>query len=104
VCNPSGIALSILEACREIREHETTGTKETCQDPAIRMMVYQLASIGGVAEYTLARYTADEAACMSAAASKPPSSSSPGQAPAPLFWHWSRPAAATCRPICPSRR
>jgi hypothetical protein len=27
-CNPSGIALSIAEACREMREHETAGTKE----------------------------------------------------------------------------
>ena len=25
-CNPSGIALSIAEACREIREHETSAT------------------------------------------------------------------------------
>src|ERR1700759_3160719 len=25
-CNPSGIALSIVEACREIREHETSAT------------------------------------------------------------------------------
>jgi hypothetical protein len=62
-CNPSGIARSIVEACREIREHETVGTKETCQDPAIRLMVYQLASICGVAEYALERYIADEAAC-----------------------------------------
>ena len=62
-CNPSGIALSIAEACREIREHEIAGTKETCQDPAIQLMVYQLASICGVAEYALERYIADEAAC-----------------------------------------
>ena len=62
-CNPSGIALSIVEACREIREHETTGTQETCHDPAIRLMVYQLASICGVAEYALERCIADEAAC-----------------------------------------
>jgi hypothetical protein len=62
-CNPSGIALSIAEACRDIRAHETAGTKETCQDPAIRLMVYQLASICGVAEYALERYIADEAAC-----------------------------------------
>ena len=62
-CNPSGIALSITEACREMREHETAGTKEVCQDPAIRLMVYQLASICGVAEYALARYIADEALC-----------------------------------------
>jgi hypothetical protein len=62
-CNPSGIALSIAEACREIREHETVGTNEMCQDPAIRLMVYQLASICGVAGYALERYIADEAAC-----------------------------------------
>jgi hypothetical protein len=60
-CNPSGIALSIADACREIREHEPTAS--TAQDPAIRLMVYQLASICGVAEYALERYIADEAAC-----------------------------------------
>ena len=62
-CNPSGIALSIADACREIREHESGDTKRICQDPAIRLMVYQLASICGVAEYALERYIADEAAC-----------------------------------------
>jgi hypothetical protein len=62
-CNPSGIALSIVEACSEIREHETSGTEEMCQDPAIRLMVYQLASICGVAEYALELYIADETAC-----------------------------------------
>ena len=62
-CNPSGIALSIAEACREIREHETSTTKALCQDPAIRLMVYQLASICGVASYSLERYVADEATC-----------------------------------------
>jgi hypothetical protein len=62
-CNPSGIALSIVEACREIREHKNAGTEAVCQDPAIRLMVYQLASICGVAEYALERYIADEAAC-----------------------------------------
>jgi len=46
-----------------MREHETAGTKEVCRDPAIRLMVYQLASICGVAEYALERYIADEAAC-----------------------------------------
>ena len=62
-CNPSGIALSIAEACREIREHETSATAALCQDPAIRLMVYQLASICGVAGYSLERYIADEARC-----------------------------------------
>ena len=62
-CNPSGIALSIAEACREIREHETSTTATLCQDPAIRLMVYQLASICDVASYSLERYIADEAHC-----------------------------------------
>jgi hypothetical protein len=62
-CNPSGIALSIAEACREIREYETSTTKALCQDPAIRVMVYQLASIGDVAPYSLERSLADEAVC-----------------------------------------
>jgi hypothetical protein len=60
-CNPSGIAHSIIEACREIREHEPIGS--TVDDPAIRLMVYQLASVCGVVDYTLERYIADEAAC-----------------------------------------
>jgi hypothetical protein len=55
-CNPSGIALSIAEACREIREHETSAIKTLCQDPAIRRMVYQLASICGVTDYALERH------------------------------------------------
>jgi hypothetical protein len=32
-------------------------------DPAIRLMVYQLASVCGVADYALERYTTDEAIC-----------------------------------------
>jgi hypothetical protein len=36
--NPSGIAHSIIEACREIREHEPGAS--TADDPAIRLMVY----------------------------------------------------------------
>ena len=34
-CNPSGVALSIADACREMREHENVDTKRICQDPAI---------------------------------------------------------------------
>ena len=60
-CNPSGIAHSIIEACREIRQHEAKGS--TADDPAIRLMVYQLESVCGVADYALERYIADEAAC-----------------------------------------
>ena len=48
-CNPSGVALSIIDACREMREHESADTKRICQDPAIRLMVYQLAHLFGVA-------------------------------------------------------
>src|SRR5262249_52399659 len=44
-CNPSGIAHSIIEARREIREYERNGS--TVNDPAIRLMVYQLASVRG---------------------------------------------------------
>lgn len=44
-CNPSGVALSIADACREIREHENVDTKRIGQDPAIRLMVYQLAHL-----------------------------------------------------------
>ena len=43
---------------------------------------------------------------MSEAASKPPSSSSPGRAPAPLSWHWSRPwrqPAGRSVPLAPRR-
>ena len=29
-CNPSGVALSIADACREIREHENVATKRIC--------------------------------------------------------------------------
>jgi hypothetical protein len=57
VCTPSGIAHSVIEACREIREHEP-GTS-TADDPTIRLMVYQLASVCGVANYGVERYIAD---------------------------------------------
>jgi hypothetical protein len=38
-CNPSGVALSIVDACREMRDHENVDTNRICQDPAIRLMV-----------------------------------------------------------------
>jgi hypothetical protein len=60
-CNPSGIALAIAEACREIREQEPSRTAQ--DDPAVRLMVYQLATVCKVADYALERYIADEAAC-----------------------------------------
>jgi hypothetical protein len=41
--------------------HEPIGS--TADDPAIRLMVYQIASVFGAADYALERYVADEAAC-----------------------------------------
>jgi hypothetical protein len=64
-CNPSGVALSIADACREMREQEHGDTKRICQDPAIRLMVDQLANLFGVAgaQYDVVHYINDEAAC-----------------------------------------
>ena len=64
-CNPSGVALSIADACREMREHESADTKRLCRGPATRLMVYQLAHLFGVAgdQYDLVHYINDEAAC-----------------------------------------
>jgi hypothetical protein len=43
-CNPSGIALSIVDACREIRESAPNlGTAGITGDAAVRLMVHQLA-------------------------------------------------------------
>jgi hypothetical protein len=60
-CNASGIAHSIVDACREIRAHEPG--KPTADDPAVRLMAYQLGSVCKVASYALERLIADEAAC-----------------------------------------
>jgi hypothetical protein len=48
-----------------MREHEKVDTRSVCQDPAIRLMVYQLAYLFGVAgyQYDLVHYMSDEAAC-----------------------------------------
>ena len=64
-CNPSGVAMSIVDACREMREYENADTKTICRDPAIRLMVYQLAHLFSVAgaQYDLVHYINDEAAC-----------------------------------------
>jgi hypothetical protein len=43
-CNPSGVCFAIIEACQEMRaEPGHGGTDEICRDPAIRLMVSQLA-------------------------------------------------------------
>lgn len=44
--NPSGISSSIFEACREVRGEGG----DTQRDPAIRLMVHQLAHVCGVPE------------------------------------------------------
>ena len=64
-CNPSGVALSIADACCEMRDHEKVDTRSVCQDPAIRLMFYQLAHLFGVVgqQYDLVHYVTDEAAC-----------------------------------------
>ena len=64
-CNPSGVALSIADACREMHEHEKVDTKTICLDPAIRLMVYQLAPFFRVAgaQYDVVHYINDEADC-----------------------------------------
>lgn len=51
-CNPSGVALSIHEACKEIFA-EGGGTSGCRNDPAVRLMVYQLAYLCGSAEIDL---------------------------------------------------
>jgi hypothetical protein len=40
-CNPSGIALAIVDACREVRDEG----KQATTDPAVRLMTHQLAFI-----------------------------------------------------------
>jgi hypothetical protein len=61
-CNPSGIALSIVEACKECRD-EGYGTAQIYADPAIKLMVHQLASITGVLVLSLDEYMQIKRAC-----------------------------------------
>jgi hypothetical protein len=61
-CNPSGIALSIVEACKECRS-EGYGTAQICNDPAIRLMVHQLSSITDVLSLTFETYEQIKRAC-----------------------------------------
>ena len=69
-CNPSGIAHSIVDACQEIRAHEphNAATSQICDDAAVRLMVYQLASLingvaGPVEFYSSNLIAADQAHC-----------------------------------------
>lgn len=45
-CNLSGIAYSLIEACREIRANPEGGTVQS--DPAIALMVSQMAYLVGI--------------------------------------------------------
>jgi len=45
-CNPSGIALAIVDGVQEARKDG----KDACKDAAVRLMVHQLAYICGIAE------------------------------------------------------
>ena len=47
--NPSGICHSILNACTEVRD-DGGGTDQLRSDPAIRLMVHQLAFLCNVRE------------------------------------------------------
>jgi hypothetical protein len=49
--NPSGVAHCIVEACAELQEASPNGmfkTSDLKTDPAIRVMVYQLAALMGM--------------------------------------------------------
>ena len=55
-CNPSGVAHSIIEAIKQVRDEPAyKGTESVRTDPAIKLMVYQLAYLcgvtGGVADF-----------------------------------------------------
>lgn len=49
-CNPSGIARSLVTAIDEARA-ENSDTASLCADPAVRMIVHQLAHILNLYEY-----------------------------------------------------
>jgi hypothetical protein len=63
-CNPSGVCYAILEACQEMRaEPGFTGTDEICRDPAVRLMVSQLAFLVHNAEMDYEDYERCRNAC-----------------------------------------
>ena len=47
-CNPTAITNSILAACHEIRDNGDGSTADITTDPAVRLMVHQLAFICNV--------------------------------------------------------
>jgi len=50
-CNPSGVAYALVRHMEAfIRSPEYKGTASICQDPALRLMVYQLSYLMGMNE------------------------------------------------------
>ena len=61
-CNPGAIARSIVSACDELNK-EGAGTDQTCNDPAVRLMVYQLGWITKAGDMPLDEYLEAEKFC-----------------------------------------
>jgi hypothetical protein len=68
-CNPSGIAHSLIDACRECRD-EGMGTDAIYADPAIRLMVHQLGYLHNIRalDDDMTAYSAATKACEAAIA------------------------------------
>lgn len=47
-CNPIAIANAIVRASREITDQPGKGTDDVGKDPAVRLMVHQLAYLAGI--------------------------------------------------------
>jgi hypothetical protein len=64
-CNPSGIAHSIVQACQEVRDEPGySGTDQMRADPALRLMVHQLAFLMGLSvDWPIDGYIAAVEAC-----------------------------------------
>lgn len=64
-CNPVGIAGTLHETLLEIvRSPGYTGTRQQCEDPAVRLIVQQLAFICGMGDGSMSEnYTAAREAC-----------------------------------------
>jgi hypothetical protein len=61
-CNPSGIAHALVEAFAEL-QHEGGDTNSKRTDPAVRLMVYQLAYLCNVASMPIDDYHSCTVAC-----------------------------------------
>ena len=68
-CNPSGIAHSLVEAYAEITS-EGGDTRAKRQDPAVRLMVYQLACLSAVGNMDMDDYLTCREQCQAAIAAE----------------------------------